>query len=229
MRRADQGAFTEKGYVFRGSADWQEVYDGIHLPEQQEEHGLISLRLEPVDGRHGEGSSVWLELPAGERALQGALAALGETSFDNCMIVGVESILPSLNYQLTGDEDIDKLNTLAERLAAFSNCKTLMKYKAVLELECYPDLDRMLDITENLGCYEYDPLISTATGYAEYLLKESGFDTSDPAFDRFDFAGYGKRRLERNGFVPTPYGCINRNDEPFIQEFTKPQSGMTMT
>ena len=228
MRRADQGTFTESGYVFRGSADWQEVYDGIHLPEQTEEHGLISLRLEPVEGSYGEGGGVWLGLPAGEQALQEALTTLGEPSFDNCMITEVESILPSLKYQLAGDEDIEKLNTLAERLAAFPDEKTRMKYKAVLELEEFPNVDRMLDITENLDCYDFDSKISTAAGYAEYLLQESGFDTSDPAFERFDFAGYGERQFERNGFVPTQYGSINRNDKPFIQEYTKPQPGMSM-
>ena len=150
-----------------------------------------------------------------------ALTSLGETSPDCCVIAEAKSILPSLKHQIAGDEDIGKLNTLAERLVAFPDSRTLMKYKAVLELECFPDLDRMLDITQNLDCYEYDPIISTAAGYAEYLLCEAGFDTSDPAFDRFDFEGYGERQFERNGFVPTAYGSIGRNESPFVQEFTK--------
>lgn len=228
LRRADQGAFTKSGYVFRGSAEWQEVYDGIHLPEQLEEHGLISLRLESVNGKTEENSSVWLELPADDQAVQWALTSLGETSLDYCEITETESILPSLKCQLAGDEDIEKLNTLAERLEALPDSKALMKYKAVLELECYPGLDQMLDITENMGCYDFDGQITSPAGYAEYLLRESGFDTSDPAFDRFDFAGYGERQFERSGFVPTQYGSINRNDKPFIQEFTKPQPGMSM-
>lgn len=62
MRRADQGTFTKSGYVFRGSTDWQEVYDGTHLPELPQKRGLISLRLEPVDRKTGENSSVWLDV-----------------------------------------------------------------------------------------------------------------------------------------------------------------------
>lgn len=228
VRYADQGTFTESGYVFRGSADWQEVYDGIHLPEQSREHGLISLRLESVNGKPEENSGVWLELPADDQAVQWALTSLGETSLDYCEITEAESILPSLKYQLAGDEDIEKLNTLAERLEALPDRKALMKYKAVLELECYPDLDQMLDITQNLDCYDFDGQITSPAAYAEYLLRESGFDTSDLAFDRFDFADYGERQFERNGFVPTQYGSINRNDKPFIQEYTKPQPGMSM-
>lgn len=229
LRRADQGTFTETGYVFRGSLDWQEVYDGIHLPEQPEEHGLISLRLEPVKSGSGENSGIWLELPADEQAVQRALTSLGESSLDCCAIAEADSILPSLKYQLAGDEDIDRLNTLAERLAAFPDCKTLMKYKAVLELECYPNLDRMLDITQNLDCYDFDRQIVSPTDYAVYLFEEADFDTSDPAFSGFDFAGYGKRQFENNGFVSTPYGSIAHSDVPFVQEYTKPQSGLTMT
>lgn len=226
MRRTDQGTYTGSGYVFRGNADWQEVYDGIYLPGQPEKDGLILLRLVPAGGSQEENSGVWMVLPANQREVQWVLDSLGETSLDHCMIAETESILPSLKYQLVGDEDIGKLNILAERLAEFPEYETLTKYKAVLELEEFPDLDRMLDIAVNLDCYDYDPMINTAAGYAEYLLKESGFDTSDPAFARFDFAGNGERQLERNGFVPTPYGCINRNDKPLFKSLPSPSRGL---
>lgn len=229
LRRADQGTFTKSGYAFRSSADWQEVYDGVHLPEQPEEQGLISLRLEPVDSKLGESGGVWLELPADEQAVQQALASLGEPSLDCCMITGAESLLPSLKYQLSGDEDIDKLNTLAKRLAAFPDGRTLMKYKAVLELECFPDLDRMLDITQNLDCYDFDRNDISPAAYAEFLLKEGGINVDDPAFSQFDFHGYGEREMEGGAYVITPYGSIARSAAPFVQEYTKPQPGITMT
>ena len=56
-------------------------------------------------------SGVWLELPADEQAMRLALASLGESTFDTCVIAEAESILPSLKYQLAGDEDIGRLNT----------------------------------------------------------------------------------------------------------------------
>lgn len=229
LRRADQGAFTGSGYVFRGSDCWQEVYDGVHLPKQPEEHGMISLRLESADRNPDRRSGVWLELPASEQAVRWTLDSLGEKLLEGCAIAGIESILPSLKYQLAADEDIHKLNLLAERLAAFPDSRMLMKFKAALELECFPDINRMLDITQNLDCYDYDPGIITAADYSEYLLQEAGVDTSDPAFDRFDFTGYGERRMKQAGYVPTPYGSISRNENPFIQEFTKYSQEMAMT
>lgn len=229
LRRNDQGTFTSQGYVYRSSKDWQEVYDGVHLPEQPDGHsGLISLRLESVDNAPVTDSGVWLELPADEQAMRLALASLGESTFDTCVIAEAESILPSLKYQLAGDEDIGRLNTLAGRMQAFPDRRTLVKYKAVLELEVCNDLDMQLDIAENLDCYDYDPIILSLEAYAEYVLKEADFDVNDPAFSGFDFKGYGERCLQGNGFVTTPYGSIARNEKPFVPEYTRLTPGMTM-
>lgn len=228
IRYADQGAFTTSGYIFRSNTQWQEVYDGIHLPEQPEEHGLISLRLESINKNPNTNNGVWLELPADEQAIQEALTSLGEPTMDYCTIVDVKSVLPSLKYQLTEDADIDKLNLLANRLETFPSSKILMKYKAVLELECFPDINRMLDITQNLDCYTYNDRISTVAGYAEWLLCMADFDTSDPAFDQFDFAGYGERSLEREGAISTQYGVIYQNVRPFVQEFSVISPEQTM-
>ena len=229
LRRNEQGTFTSQGYVYCSSKDWQEVYDGVHLPEQPDRHsGLISLRLESVNNVPVMDSGVWLELPADEQAMRLALASLGESTFDTCVIAEAESILPSLKYQLAGDEDIGRLNTLAGKIQAFPDRRTLVKYKAVLELEVCNDLDMQLDIAENLDCYDYDPIILSPEAYAEYVLKEADFDVNDPAFSRFDFKGYGERYLQGNGFVATPYGSIARNEKPFVPEYTRPTPGMTM-
>lgn len=230
LRRVDQGTFTSQGYVYRSSKDWQEAYDGVHLPELPGDHdGLVSLRLERVDGDPDTGSSVWLELPANEQAIQCVLASLGETSRDRCVITDSESILPSLKERIAGDEGIDRLNTLARRLAAFPDLRTLMKYKAVLELEGFPDLDTMLDLTQNLDRYDFDRNDISPAAYGEILLKEGDINVEDPAFDGFDFKGYGEREMAGGPFIMTPYGSVARSDMVFIQEYAKPQTGMTMT
>ena len=63
----------------------------------------------------------------------------------------------------------------------------LMKYKAVLELEQYSDLDMALDIAANLGCYDFSPDVLSPDAYGEYVLQSAGIDTGDPAFSCFDF------------------------------------------
>ncbi|WP_455617029.1 antirestriction protein ArdA [Eisenbergiella sp.] len=227
QRKNDQGTFTDKGYIYGKLEEWREVYDGKSLPWLPEEHsGTISLLLEKAGSENS--GDIWLELPADEAARQEALAALGESTFDSCFIKKARGILPFLNYQLAGDEDIDKLNLLAERLMAFPDRHTLAKYKAVLELECCNDLDMELDIAKNLDCYEFDDVILSAEDYADYVLRETGIDTSDPAFACFDFKGYGERQLQNSGYVHTAYGYIGRNDQPFIRQYTKIKNKQTL-
>lgn len=226
QRKNDQGTFTGKGYIYGKLEEWREVYDGEKLLWLSA--GLnspISLLLGSVYRKDRE---VWLALPATEKAMQEALNTLGESTFDNCTIKKGRSILPSLSSQLAGDEDIGKLNILAERLQALYEKHMLAKYKAALELECCNDLDMELDIAANLDCYNFDSVIRSAVDYAYYVLEEAGIDTSDPAFDFFNFAAFGERQLQKSGFVQTAYGCIGRSGQPFITEYTMTEDGQSM-
>ena len=237
LRHSDHGAFASRGYVYRGiSAARQDLYDGEHLPSCGENHkGLLSLRIEKLDAPDAD-SGVWLELPADDKALRWALLSVGEESFDACRIAEAGSIIPAFKHQLAGDEDIGKLNTLAGRLRELQQEMPgelmLMKYKAVLELEQYPDLDMALDIAANLGCYDFSPDVLSPYAYGEYVLQSAGIDTGDPAFIHFDFRGYGERQLEQAGYVFTPYGAVARNGQEFVHEYTEqeqePGQGMAM-
>lgn len=225
FRRRDQGTFTQKGYVCKNEEAFQEIYDGNQYPEIPDmRRGPVSLRL--VSLAHQQEEGVWLDLPATEQMMQQALETLHERSFDDCMIAENEG--SALPFPLAGDEEIGKLNVLAERVRAFPDSRTLAKYKAVMELELCNDLDLALDIAANLDCYDFDPEMDSPTRYAEYLLQTAGFDTEDPAFQQFDFKGFGERRLKEIGYSLTSYGAISRNELPFRQEYTKPQQGMTM-
>ena len=237
LRQSDRGVFTSAGYAYRGAVvERQEFYDGEHLPACGESHqGMLSLRIEKLDVPEGD-DGVWLELPADEKALRWALTSIGEESFDACQITEAKSAVILLQYQLAGGEDIGKLNTLAGRLRDLQqeapDNLMLMKYKAVLEMEQYPDLDMELDIAANLDCYDYDPEVLSPDSYGEYALQSAGIDTSDPAFYRFDFQGYGERLMEKTGYEFTPYGAVSRNDREFVHEYTEqeeaPGQGMAM-
>ena len=95
--------FTSKGYCYRVSDQWREVYDGKQLPEQVEiPQSLFSLYLVP-EGTEAETLEVgvWLELPYDEAAKLQVLESLGLESFEHCRIANVRSAAP-LFEQLTG-------------------------------------------------------------------------------------------------------------------------------
>lgn len=225
LRHSDQGIFTSKGYVFRCGGNFQEIYNGSQCPEPPDiKTGLISVRL--VSLEHQDEQGVWLDFPANKQAMKQVLDALKERSFDYCFIV--ENKGSALPFPLIGDEEIGKLNLLAERVQAFPDNRTLAKYKAAMALELCNDLDLALDIAANLDSYNFDQKIFSPARYAEYLLEEAGFDTEDPAFKWFDFEGFGERKLKEIGYIPTDYGLISRNEIPFRQEYTRPQQGMKL-
>ena len=225
LRRGDQGTFTLSGYVFRNGEDFQEIYGEGPCPDVPDRgSGILSVRLISLTDPDGKG--VWLELPAGEEDMRQALDTLKADSFDCCLIA--ENRGSALPFSLAGDEDMEKLNLLAERVQKFPDNRTLAKYKAALELELCNDLDLALDIAANLDCYSFDQEMFSPARYAEYLLEEAGFDTEDPAFRRFDFEGYGERKLKEIGFASTAYGVVARNEVPFRQEYSAAQQGMKM-
>ncbi|WP_455437652.1 antirestriction protein ArdA [Hungatella hathewayi] len=230
LRSSEQGIFTPQGYMYP-SGEWHEVYDGVHLPEQPVSYdGSIAICMERSHCAFGMGENVWLELPAARTAIEEAVQFLGAASLDDCVITNLKSIVPILENQLYRYEDIIKLNTLAERIQAFDR-KELVKYKAILQMECCDNLDQELDIANNLACYNYDTIIFSPESFSEYIFKEAGFDIDDPAFKGFDFARYGERCLRENGTISTSYGMITRNSRPFVHEYTTPQlsqTGMTM-
>lgn len=229
LRKSDKGVFTDKGYIFLGSEAWIDAYDGTHLPDQPVIHdGVISLRLHVPDNNSVQNKDVWLELPAGETELQQIMEQLEVPSFESCTIAEVKSIVPSLKLQMTSDGDINKLNILARSIQMFPDKETLTKYKAVLEYESCNDLDLVLDIAFNLDCYDFDPSVITLECYAEYVFQKADIDTDDPAFAWFDFMGYAERCLQTAGAAMTPYGIISRNEQNFVQEYTRPKPDMML-
>lgn len=221
MRRSEMGTFTETGYIFPNHMQHQELYDGIHLPDIPDmPKGIISVLLISIDRLDETG--VWLELPATEQEMQDVLKQLNERSFDNCLIKG--SISVDFPYPLAGDEDIEKLNTLAQKIQAFSDQRTLAKFKAALELEIRNEIDFALDVAENLDCYDFDPKMYSPAVYAESIFREAGIDPDDPVFAMFDFMGYGERQMQQAGHIQTAYGMILRNENPFVSKYSQAES-----
>lgn len=225
MRRRKQGYFVAGGFVYRVSADEKDVYDGIVLPEYMKKHsGLIALKLK---SRQRSDRFTWLELPAKEQVVLEVIKKIGEVSLDECNISGCRSVLPFMDEKFSSYEDIDKINLLAKCLAAFSE-QELTKYKAVLCFEKYTELDDILDLTQNLDCYDYDPEVANPADYTERFLRKAGINIDDPAFTSFDYNGFGSRLLEKQGIISTPYGMVKRNENSLKHEFASSYPQMTL-
>ena len=225
QRKEEMGIFTSKGYVFENALSYQDIYDGIHLPDiDGVAGGIFSLRL--VGSQYPEEQGTWLELPTTDLGFQWALNRLNERTFDDCIITESISTVHGLSVKQT--DDIETLNELARQLQEFPDDRTLCKFKAALELEQCDSLEQALRIAENLDCYSYDPQMYSMASYARYLFRELEFNIDDPEFATFDFQGYGERQLGLLESVQTTYGMITRNEDFPIQTQQNTEQGMKM-
>ena len=217
VRETENGVFTSRGYCYRVSDQWQEVYDGKQLPEQVELYqSRFSLYLVPK-GTEPEDLSVgaWLELPYNEASKIQVLENLGLESFKHCRIAKVHTAVP-LFEQLTGrDNGIDRWNDFARKLSSMTE-KELLKYKAVAEYERCSSLEQAAELTDRLDQYVFDPVQVTYATYGRECLEQMGADLETQAFRWFDFEGYGKELYSQTGRKLTAYGAVSK--EPGLEE-----------
>ena len=104
QRKEEMGIFTSKGYVFENALSYQDIYDGIHLPDiDGVAGGIFSLRL--VGSQYPEEQGTWLELPTTDLGFQWALNRLNERTFDDCIIT------ESIRLPIPGQANICSVTT----------------------------------------------------------------------------------------------------------------------
>lgn len=217
IREKENGVFTSRGYCYRVSDQWQEVYDGKQLPEQVEiQPSQFSLYLVPKGTEPEDlGGGAWLELPYDEASKIQILENLGLESFKQCRIAKVYTAAP-LFEQLAGrDHGIDRWNDFARKLFSMPE-KELLKYKAVVEYERCSSLEQAVWLADRLDQYAFDPVQVTYATYGRECLEQMGADLETQAFRWFDFEGYGKELYAQTGRKLTAYGAVSK--EPGLEE-----------
>ena len=225
IREKENGVFTSRGYCYRISDQWQEVYDGKQLPEQVEIHpSQFSLYLVPKGTEPEDlGGGAWLELPYDEASKIQALENLGLESFKQCRIAKVYTVAP-LFEQLAGrDHGIDQWNDFARKLSSMTE-KELLKYKAVAEYERCSSLEQAVRLTDRLDQYAFDPVQVTYATYGRECLEQMGADLEAQAFRWFDFEGYGKELYAQTERKLTAYGAVSK--EPGLEEVQSEEHAM---
>ena len=227
IREKENGVFTSRGYCYRVSDQWQEVYDGKQLPKQVEHHpSQFSLYLVPKGTEPEDlGVGAWLEIPYDEASKPRVLENLGLESFKQCRIAKVYTAAPLFEQLAWRDHGIDRWNEFARKLSSMTE-KELLKYKAVAEYERCSSLEQAARLTDRLDQYAFDPAQVTYATYGRECLEQMGADLEAQAFRRFDFEGYGKELYAQTGRKLTAYGAVSK--EP-CQEEVQSEDLSTMT
>lgn len=232
QQKNDKGVFVGNYYVPTVHYERPEVYDGVTLPEEERENAVFLLKVGayPKSTLSDEAPALHdLRLPADSDEFFNITEKCGEPEINLCFCYEFYSSVPQITSDMFDSmEEIDELNTLAQRIAAMSESEQV-KFKAVLDAEDTASIQNALNVADNLWRYEFTAEPDTADAFFKnYVAKNA-----DTRFDSRWLGGLfarneGERLLGRLGATLTDYGVISaRNghlfepvpyDEPEVKE-----------
>ena len=232
QQKRDKGVFEDKLYIPTVHYKRPEVYGGVTLPDEESESGIFLLKVGayPKSSFLTETPTLYdLHLPADSDKLFNAAEACGEPEINLCFCYEFYSSVPQITSDMFDSmEEIDELNTLAQRIVAMSESEQVM-FKAVLDAENTASIQNALNVAQNLWRYKFTAMPDTADAFFKNYVAEN----ADTRFDSRWLGGLfarneGERLLGRIGATLTDYGVISaRNghlfepvpyDEPEVKE-----------
>lgn len=117
-----------------------------------------------------------LRFPASTEEVQAVLSKIGVDGirYEEVFIADYETNVAGLRNHLGEGESIDELNYLASLLDGLDNGQKA-KYEAALSLGEYTgSVKDLINLTQNLDCYEFYPEVQNEEELGRYLIDECG-------------------------------------------------------
>lgn len=171
-------------------------------------------------GKYAEGDPEWITLsfPTTTRRVQEALRYIGVDGLRYQEIICGEfnSDIPMLEGCFDEYSNLDEINYLASRLQELSPEDREKFSSAIVHGEYTGDIQRLVNLTYNMDCYDLLPEIENEEDYGLFLI-ENDEEKQLPGglIDYFDFEAYGRDTAINEGGVFTPNGYIYNNRSHF--------------
>ena len=208
------GEFVGQHYVVAGEYQLQQVYDGIHIPAQEQETPFV-FRLQiaesPVDdSMENLSTAEWISLPIDRDEADRIARNHNEGCIEDCYYYGFESAIPQITEEHFGDMlSFVRLNRLAAGISRMKLSEQV-KLKAVLEHEKPVTLEAVQDVVDYLGEYLLDNRIGDADSYfKEYLLRHLDARFDARWLDGLAVCTEGTNLMQRLGAAETDYGIVS--------------------
>lgn len=220
QQKNDKGVFAGNYYIPTVHYDRPEIYDGVTLPEEEPENAAFLLKVGayPKSAFSDEDPALHdLCLPADSDELFNVTDKCGEPEINLCFCYEFYSSIPQITSDMFDSmEEIDELNTLAQRIAAMSESEQT-KFKAVLNAEDTATLKGALDIAQNLWRYEFTAEPDTADAFfKKYILENTSTEFDSKWLENLLPRNEADKLLGRIGAAVTDYGVISaRNGHLF--------------
>ncbi|MDO4563675.1 MAG: antirestriction protein ArdA [Clostridia bacterium] len=210
-----QGVFVDEGYFYNETDEFRTVYDGSTLPEKTKSDPYIfrvkaarctSELAENIDG-------IWISLPTDSERLRAVFRAIGAESPSECVLCGVQSIIPNMQYCIESTEQIELLNSLAQAMQRLGDEQS--KLKAILTAVNCHDISQALMLCEHMDCFGLYADFVTYADYGKSVLA-SEVTLPEDMLQYFDFEKYTRDRLCDEHIYMTEYGLLKQTDMSFI-------------
>ena len=241
MREAEEGVFVQKsdddpgGYVLRHSELKQAPLVATEPPEKPAYTFRLNVSTLPLrQGEHGRRYEI-LDLPTTEEQIQETARKVGADSLTEIMAAVLDGPLACLKEDIFVGEELLTINNLAQKVALLDAKGMLPKFKALQEATECTGLDQLMELTDQVDDYFFEPDKRSVEDVAmDDLQCTVGGEDSELMVKYMNLAGYGKALLERENGVVTHYGMLERKDGQPIQaqveqeEQEPSQGGMEM-
>lgn len=175
-------------------------------------------------GKYNEGiiATEPLRLPASIEEVQALLSRIGVDGirYEEIFIADYETDVAGLRGHLGENESIDELNYLAFLLDRLDSGQ-MVKFEAALSLGEYAgSVKDLINLTQNLDCYEFYPEVQSEEELGRYLIDECGaLDVPEPIKNYFDYEAYGRDVFLNTTSDFAAGGYIEDNGSPFIEHY----------
>ena len=209
IKNAQDGVFTEDGYFTCNMQDFTDVYDGVKFPETFEDDKYIfKICVTPKKAESDE-EEKWLILPASKDGKANFLKEIGAENFDDCILLGVQSMESNIPMCVKNLNQLGPLNSLAHRMRDMERTGELAKFKAALEGFGCENLDTAIGYANKMHDFVLYAESSSVIEYAKDVYKEVFGEFVPESFEKyFNFAAYSIDLAKEEKIAVTEYGVI---------------------
>ena len=217
-------------YVFDGSMSVED-YELMHRMIKEERSAQMDERqqfvLEAYISNLGkyveqEPMGEWVKFPTTAGQLKEVFDRIGidGRAYEEWHITEYTSNIPGLAKHLNEYAHPDELNYLCALLAGQDDGERQKFMAAVTHDEYAGNLKDLINLAQNLDCYELFPDVGSAEQYGYYLIDTlETIKLPQEARHYFDFESYGGDTIINEGGSLTEQGYIYNNRSPFVEHY----------
>ena len=175
-------------------------------------------------GKYNEGiiAAEPLRFPASTEEVQAVLSRIGVDGirYEEIFIPDYETDVAGLRNRLGEGESIDELNYLASLLDKMDSGQ-MAKFEAAISLGEYAgSVKDLINLTQNLDCYDFYPDVKTPEELGRCFIDEFGsLNVPEDIKGYFDYEAYGRDMFLNTTSDFAAGGYIENNESPFIEHY----------